>query len=125
MNDDLYNELAKEIPIDFRYKKTVKQLYYQFLDNFKYYLGDYIKESSIDLTISDMKVDTTPQTLALGEYSGINITLKNQGNNACFLSTDRSGAYRLDPGEKEKFWLNKPTIIVTLSGTTTVGFIRN
>ena len=102
-----------------------RKVYYDFLLGFKENLSEFIKESSIDLTISALEVDTTPQELFSGESGGMYVTLKNQGEISCFISTDKRGAFRLDPSEKEKFWLNKKTIVVTQSGNTTLGFIRN
>ena len=123
MTDDLYEGLGDGGTFP---KKTIlRKVYFEFLGDFKSYLTEFIRESSIDLTISQIEVSTTPQKLFWGEYGGMYITLKNQGNIECYLSTDKRGKYRLDPNEKDRIWLNKETIILTLSGTTTVGYIRN
>jgi len=120
---DLYEELGESPSLG---KRTdLRKLYFEFLGDFKTYLTEFIRETSIDLAISQIEVSTTPQKLFWGEYGGIYVTLKNQGEVECYLSTDKRGKYRLDPNEKERIWLNKETIILTLSGTTTVGYIRN
>ncbi len=102
-----------------------KKGYFEFLNEFRKYLTEFVRESSIDLTISQIEVGTEPIKLFSGEYDGMYVTLKNQGLVPVYLSTDRNGAYRLDPNEKEKFWLNKETVILTQSGNSTLGFIRN
>ena len=125
MADDIYEELGKGIPsIELKQRHDLKKLYFDFLSDFKNYLTDFVRESSVDLTISAFDVGTEPQRLFDGELEGVSVVLKNQGNVACYISTDRRGAYRLDPWEKEKFWLNSEAIVVTLSGTTTLGYIR-
>lgn len=111
--------------VEFNEKDTLKKWYFKFLEDFRNNLREYIKESAIDLTISAIEVTTIPQKLVFGQIGGINLILKNQGQVECYLSTDCVGGYRLDPNEKQQFWLNKETVIVTLSGNTTVGFIRN
>ncbi len=102
-----------------------KKRYFEFLNEFRKYLIEFVRESAIDLTISQIEVGTEPQKLFSGEYDGMNVTLKNQGQVPVYLSTDKVGAFRLDPNEKEKFWLNKETIILTQSGNSTLGFIRS
>jgi len=117
--------LEDDDALELEKKDTLKKWYFKFLAEFKENLAEYIKESAIDLTISAVEVTTIPQKLVFGQIGGINLTLKNQGQVECYLTTDRVGGYRLDPNEKAQFWLNKETTIVTLSGNTTVGFIRN
>jgi hypothetical protein len=102
-----------------------KRVYFEFLLDFKDYLAEYVKESVYELTISQIQVNEIPQKLFAGASGGIHVVVKNQGLVPCYLSTDRTGAYRLDPNEKEGFWLNHETIAVTVSGTTTLGFIRS
>lgn len=106
-------------------RSNLKKTYIEFLQDFKIYLTEFVKESSIDLTISSFEVGTIPQKLFHGECGGMFVTLKNQGEYACHLSTDNVGSFILEPGEKEKFWLNKETTVVTISGMTTLGFIRS
>jgi len=125
MTDDVYDELDKGTPsIELKQRHDLKKLYSDFLSDFKNYLVEFVKESSVDLAISQIEVGIQPQKLFDGEYKGISVVLKNQGETACYVSTDRRGAYRLDPNEKERFWLNTETMVVTLSGITTVGYIR-
>ena len=125
MTDDVYDELDKGTPsIELKQRHDLKKLYFDFLSDFKNYLTEFVKESNVDLAVSQIEVGTQPQKLFDGEYKGISVVLKNQGETACYVSTDRRGAYRLDPNEKERFWLNTETMVVTLSGITTVGYIR-
>jgi hypothetical protein len=119
MDDNLLEELV------FPERSEHKKRYFEFLNEFRKYLTEFVRESSIDLTISQIEVDPVPQKLFFGEYDGLNVTLKNQGQVPVYLSTDRNGAYRLDPGEKEKFWMNKEVVILTQSGNSTLGFIRS
>jgi len=123
IKDDIYEDLNDSV-IKSRTKDETRKYYFEFLSDFKNYLTEFVRETVVDLSVSDIKVDTIPQKLMFGEYGGMHVVLKNQGEVACFLTTDRRGAYRLDPGEKEKLWLNKETTIMTISGMTTVGFIR-
>jgi hypothetical protein len=120
---EIYEDLQEQSTPS-RAKDETRKFYFEFLSDFKNYLTEFVRETVVDLSISDIKVDTTPQKIFFGEYGGMHVVLKNQGESACYLSTDRRGAYRLDPGEKEKFWLNQETTIVTTSGNTTIGFIR-
>ncbi len=123
---NLYDVLEEKSPsVELKQRSDLKKMYFDFLQDFKNYLAEFVKESMIDLAISQMEITTTPQKLFGGETGGIQVILKNQGQIECYLSTDRNGAYRLDPGEKEKFWLNQETMIVTLSGATVVGYIRS
>ncbi len=123
---DSYGELGKDFEsLDIERTRDLKQVYFNFLADFKKYLVEYVRESAIDLSISDIKVSSVPHILFDGEHGGIYITLKNQGLVDCYLTTDRRGGFKLEPGEKEKFWLNAETTIMTVSGETTVGFIRS
>jgi len=120
---EIYDDLDDKASIA-RTKDDTRKYYFEFLNDFKNYLTEFVRETVVDLTISEIKVNTTPQKIFYGEYGGMNVVLKNQGNVECYLTTDRKGAYRLDPGEKEKIWLNRETTILTASGNTVVGFIR-
>ena len=125
MAENIYDEMQKTEPsIELKQRHDLKKLYFDFLQDFKNYLVEFVKESSIDLAVSQMEVGMEPKKLFGGEFGGISVVLKNQGRSACYVSTDRQGAYRLDPDEKERFWLNTETIVVTLSGVTTLGYIR-
>lgn len=125
MDDDVYKKLIDDVDSVFKKRSDLKAFYFEFLNDFKNYLTEFVRESSVDLTISEFEVTTEPQKLFFGEYGGMHVTLKNQGEMACYLTTDRRGAYRLDPNERQRFWLNKETTVVTTSGTTRVGFIRS
>lgn len=125
MAEDIYEELGEGTPsVELKQRHDLKKIYYDFLSDFKNYLVEFVKESSVDLAVSALEVGTEPQKLFDGEVEGVSVVLKNQGDVACFVSTDRRGAYRLDPWEKERFWLNAQTTVVTLSGSTTLGYIR-
>ena len=125
--NDLYAQLdqQKTSGIQFQKRTDLKQAYFEFLNDLKIYLAEFVRESMVDVAISEVKVTTEPQKLFGGVQTGINVVLKNQGDVECYVSTDRQGAYRLDPNEKEHFWLNQETIVVTISGMTTLGFIRS
>jgi hypothetical protein len=123
VKEDIYQDL-NDVVVKTKTKDDTRKYYFEFLNDFKTYLTEFVRETVVDLSISDIKVDSTPQKVSFGEYGGMYVILKNQGEIACFLTTDRRGAFRLDPGEKEKFWLNRETTIMTISGATTVGFIR-
>ena len=117
-----FSEIGQASKLDSR--GDLKKIYFSFLTDFKKYLVEYVKETSFDLCVSQFEVTCEPAKLWEENQEGRQIVLKNQGEIACYLTTDRRGGYRLDPGEKEKFWLNAETLILTLSGTTTVGYIR-
>ena len=123
--NDLFEDPNDDPSVDIKRRGDLKRVYFNFLADFKKYLVEYIRESSVDLYISQVDVTSTPMQLFSEENSGLHITLKNQGEIACYLTTDKKGGYRLDPNESQKFWLNAETLILTLSGTTTVGFIRS
>ncbi len=123
MADDIYGELEEQI-LPLTPKGELKQIYFDFFRDFKEYFTEFVKESSIDLAIAAVDVTTTPQKLFDGQFGGMSVVVKNQGQVACFISTDRQGAFRLDPDEKERFWLNTEATVVTQSGVTTLGYIR-
>jgi len=41
------------------------------------------------------------------------------------VSTTQGGGFRLDPGEKEEIFVNNQVFVTTVSGVTTIGFIKN
>jgi len=122
---DLYDDFDEVSAVEIKNRGDLKKIYFNFLSDFKKYLVEYIRESAIDLNISQIDVSPIPMQLFSEENSGLHITLKNQGEVSCYLTTDKKGGYRLDPNESQRFWLNAETLILTLSGTTTVGFIRS
>ena len=123
--NSLHDEFGDNSSVEIKRRGDLKEVYFNFLSDFKKYLVEYIRESAIDLTISQIDVTPIPMQLFSEENSGLHITLKNQGDISCYLTTDKKGGYRLDPNESQKFWLNTETLILTLSGTTSVGFIRS
>lgn len=123
--NDIYGDMNEPLQTDFGGRGDLKEVYVKFFADFKQYLVEYIKEQAIDLCISNVEATIIPIKLFEGEHGGMRITLKNQGAIECYITTDKRGAYRLDPDEKEEFWLNSEVTIVTLSGVTTVGYIRS
>jgi len=75
--------------------------------------------------VAEFPIHTTPVNLFKEQTLGRYITVKNQGIVECYISTGKGGGYRLDPGEKERFWLNKQVTAVTISGMTTLGIIQS
>jgi len=53
------------------------------------------------------------------------VVIKNQGRISCYVSTTQGGGFRLDPGEKEEIFVNNQVFVTTVSGVTTIGFIKN
>jgi hypothetical protein len=130
--DTLYKDLFEtniggQDKIDIKSRSDLRRIYFDFLCDFKKYLAEYVRESLVELAITEMPVSTNPVKLFNGEFGGLKLTLKNQGNIECYVTTQGNGlgGYRLNPGEKESFWLNKPVSVVTVSGTTCLGMIRS
>lgn len=124
---DLYATLNQDKSplVDIKEKQHVKKAYFDFLQDFKIYLTEFVREASVDLVASSMEVNTTPTRIMDGSFGGFRIVFKNQGEVPCLLSTDRQGYFRLDPNEKQEVWLNQEMIAVTVSGVTSLGFIRS
>ena len=123
---DVYDVLnQKEGPsVDLKQRHDTKRAYFEFLQDFKNYLVEFVREASVDLVASSMEVTTTPTRIMDGSFGGFRVVFKNQGEVPCLLSTDRQGYFRLDPNEKQEVWLNQEMIAVTISGVTSLGFIR-
>ncbi len=125
MEDDMYKSLEETRDRLIVKKRTdLKKLYSDFLHDFRDYLVEYVRESMVELTVSEMTVSVKPIKLSVDDKAGMYLTVKNQGKIECFISTENVGGFRLDPGEKEKLWLNNEVTAVTLSGNTSLGFIR-
>ena len=113
--------------LEMKRRSDLKKVYVDFFSDFRHYLTEFIKESSVELEAGSLVVGTRPVKIFNG-YSGggMSVIVKNQGEYECYITTSQSGmgGFRLDPGEKERMWLNKPISVVTASGTTNVGLIR-
>jgi|SRR3989304_4958916 len=124
--DDIYDNLSEKTPpsVELKQRGDLKKIYYDFLQDFRQYLTEFVKESWVDLAVSNMEVTTTPTRIMDGGFGSFRMVFKNQGQVPCLLSTDRKGFFRLDPNEKIDLWLNTELLAVTVSGTTSLGFIR-
>ena len=114
-----YRKLGKE-SVD---KRDLRPLFYEFFDKFKEHLAEYTRESLVETQISEVVVEDTPGVI-FEDIKGVRVTLQNQGNTVCFLTTDGKGKFRLAPEQRESFWVNRSIIATTMSGSTTLGFIR-
>ena len=123
MNENIYEEFSKiKSPTGGRKLNNVRPALFDFFDTFKDYLAEYTRESLRELKISNIPVGITPAPI-FSDTKGVKVTVKNQGDVVCILSTDGQGEYRLDPGEKETFWVNRSVFAATISGATMLGFI--
>ena len=102
----------------------VKAMYFDFFRDFKNYFSRYLEDSINELCIAEVVIGQQPLELFDGKVSG-KVTVKNQGQIECYISTGKIGGYRLSPGDKETFWVNHKVTITTASGTTTIGFIKS
>ncbi len=98
-------------------------LYYEFFKNFRDFLAEYIRETVTELCISELPISGTVK-LFDGFTQG-KVTIKNQGRVPCYISTAQFGGFRLDPGEKEEIFVNTQVFVTTVSGVTTIGFIKS
>ena len=103
-------------------KKDYRSLYFEFLRDLKQYLPEFMKEECLELTIAEIPVKKTVKLF--DGYTQGTVIIKNQGNNACYLSTTGQGGFRLDPGQREKFFINHQVLATTISGSTVLGFIK-
>lgn len=101
----------------------MRALYFDFLHDFRDYLAEYVRESVFEMTITEIPIRGKIM-LFDGRTPG-KVVLKNQGDTYCFLSTTGQGGYRLEPGETTEFYVNSQVIATTLSGSTTLGFIKS
>lgn len=126
--DNLYEQLGKssssKIAKKLKGRSDLRRIFFDFLSDFRHYLAEYTRESLVETNVSEIPISTNPVKLFNGEYGGMHLVLKNQGLLECYITTADKGGFRLDPGEKEKLWLNKAITAVTISGSTTLGLIR-
>lgn len=111
--------LDPEVP---KVPKEVSSFYYDFFKDFREYLAEYIRESVVELSIAEILV-SKPIRLFDGFTPG-KVRLKNQGLVPCYLSATGIGGYRIDPGEAVEFFVNNQVFATTVSGSTTLGFIK-
>ena len=127
MNEpNIYEALGEDsTKIDIKRRSDLRNLYYGFLSDFKNYLVDFVRESMFELVIGEIPVSVEPIRICEENETGRYITIKNQGNISCYLSMNGKGGFRLDGGEKERFWVNKMISATTISGSTTLGIIKS
>ena len=103
-------------------RKVLKKLYFEFLSGLKDFLPEFIKDECIELLIGEIPI--RGKIKLFDGYTQGKAKIKNQGQFPCYLSTTGMGGYKLDPGETLDFFVNSQVIASTLSGTTTLGFLR-
>lgn len=112
----------REIP-EVPSRKSLKKFYFDFFQDFRDFLAEYVRESVWELCISEVPIKGTVK-LFDGFTQG-KVKLKNQGLSTCYISTTGQGGYKLDPGETTpEFFVNKQVVATTLSGATTLGLIK-
>lgn len=102
--------------------KDLKSFYYDFFKDFREYLSEYYRDSVVELCIAELSV-RQPIKIFDGFTPG-KARIKNQGSVQCYLSLTGQGGYRLDPGESVEFFVNTQVMATTISGSTTIGFIK-
>jgi hypothetical protein len=103
-------------------RRIKRQLYIEFLGDFRENLVDFVKESVNQLCITEIPVHGTVK-LFDGNNHG-NVKIRNQGDTMCYVSTNGQGGFQLYPTEVIEFFVNN-SVYVTTSGTTKIGFIRS
>ncbi len=103
-------------------KQDLRTFYFDFFKDFRDYLSEYIRETVVELTIAEIPVSGTLKLF--DGYTQGKVRIKNQGEVSCFVTTGIQGGYRLDPNESIEFFVNNSVSVVTLSGTTVVGFVK-
>lgn len=100
-----------------------KEILKDFLSDFRDALAEYVRESVYELQISELRV--TEETVKLFDgYTPGKVRIKNQGSAICFVGTSPLGGYRLDPSESIDFFVNTTVYATTISGHTSLGFIK-
>jgi len=107
---------------DISERRIKRQLYMEFLGDFKEVIGDYVKETVNQLCISEIPINGVVK-LFDGLSHGM-VKIKNQGETSCYLSTNGQCGFKLCPNESIEFYLNNQLFVTTVSGTTRIGFIR-
>lgn len=126
---DIYGSLSAEndSKVDIKKRSDLRRIYFNFFNDFREYLISFIRESLSELVIGEIPISAEPVKIFEENGAGRYITVKNQGDIVCFINTQGRGGFRLDAGEKEKFWVNKSVFAVTISGSgsTTLGIIKS
>lgn len=99
-----------------------REMLFGFFESFRKYLPEYVRESVYETIISEVPIRGTVELF--DGFTPGTVQLKNQGEQPCYITTANLGGYRLDPGEKINFFVNTRVIVTTVSGTTTLGFIK-
>lgn len=103
-------------------RNDMKEIYFDFLKDFREYLVEYMRESVTELRAGEQLIKG--QMLLFDGVSRGKVVLKNQGKLSCYISTSEVGGFRLDPGETESFFVNNKVYATTVSGSTSLGYIK-
>lgn len=125
--DNLYDDLDKNEVSQksgIARRQDLKHVYSQFFEDFRVHLTEFVRDNMIDAEMEEAVVAEKPVVLHNTPIR-VHLTIKNQGNQPCFLTTNNMNGYRLDPSEKVSFSTNKTVTAVTVSGTTSIGLIRS
>ena len=125
--EDFYSDdsSVKKDAINIERRSDLRNIYHAFFNDFREYLVDFVGQSMSELNIAEILVNNKPVKLFKDQSCGRYVTIKNQGSVSCYIGLEGSGGFRLDPGEKERFWANKPIVVLTTSGNTTVGLLQS
>jgi len=120
-------ELEKDEELDtpnISEKRIKRQIYMEFLTDFKETMIDFVNESVNQLCITEIPVRGTVRLFDGNSHGPVKI--KNQGQTICYLSTNGQGGFQLAPFESVEFFVNNAVYVTTISGgSTKVGFIRS
>jgi hypothetical protein len=100
-----------------------RQLYIEFLTDFKENIVDFVQASVNQLCISEIPIRGTVR-LFDGNTHGV-VKIKNQGETTCYVSTNGNGGFKLSPEESLEFFVNNTVYVTTTSGSTKIGFVRS
>ncbi len=117
----MIEEDGPDVP-DISERRIKRQLYFEFLTDFRENIVDFMKESANQLCIAEIPIRGTVK-LFDGNSHGL-VKIRNQGETVCYVSTNGNGGFRLCPSESLEFFVNN-TVYVTTSGSTKVGFVRS
>ena len=88
-----YGEKVEDRPIP-KNRKDLEPLFFEFFEQFKDNLSEYVRESVTELAISEVRIEENTQI-----FSGVSrgkARIKNQGEVSCFVSTTKKDlGYRL------------------------------
>lgn len=101
-----------------------REQYFEFLQDFREFIAEYVRESVFELTIAELSVSKDKPVKVFDGFTPGKAIIRNQGEVACYLSTSGQGGYCLTPGDKIEFFVNHQVIATTISGSTVLGFVR-